>query len=111
VLSVYNHLIVSTMCRIASKFFSLGQVIETVRGGGVFQPAIDDAIRKLDQGEWVSAVSSISIRAPAAQYYHSTWFDSTDTHFPGRQSESAKSASTRRNETIQMGNVSPPACQ
>lgn len=37
-----------------SKFFSLGQVIETVRGGGVFQPAIDDAIKKLGQGEWVS---------------------------------------------------------
>lgn len=36
-----------------SKFFSLGQVIETVRGGGVFQPAIDDAIKKLGQGEWV----------------------------------------------------------
>lgn len=40
--------------RILSKFFSLGQVIETVRGGGVFQPAIDDAIKKLGQGEWVS---------------------------------------------------------
>ncbi|KAJ9092616.1 hypothetical protein QFC19_008654 [Naganishia cerealis] len=39
---------------VLSKYFSSGQVIETVRGGGVFQPAIDDAIRKLDQGEWVS---------------------------------------------------------
>lgn len=42
-----------TICSIMSKFFSLGQVIETVRGGGIFQPAIDDAIRKLGDGEWV----------------------------------------------------------
>jgi monolysocardiolipin acyltransferase len=28
-------------------------VIETVRGGGIFQPAIDEAIKKLQDGEWV----------------------------------------------------------
>jgi hypothetical protein len=40
--------------RIFSKFFTLGQVIETVRGGGIFQPAIDEAIKKLQAGDWVS---------------------------------------------------------
>ena len=39
--------------RIFSKFFTLGQVIETVRGGGIFQPAIDEAIKKLQAGDWV----------------------------------------------------------
>src|SRR4051812_36446416 len=39
--------------RLHSKFFTLGQVIETVRGGGIFQPAIDEAIQKLQAGEWV----------------------------------------------------------
>ena len=38
-----------------SKFFRYGQVIETFRGRGVFQPAIDDAIEKLNRGEWVRA--------------------------------------------------------
>jgi hypothetical protein len=39
--------------RIFSKFFTLGQVIETIRGGGIFQPAIDEAIKKLQAGDWV----------------------------------------------------------
>jgi monolysocardiolipin acyltransferase len=36
-----------------SRFFDRGQVIETVRGGGVFQPAIDRAVKLLQDGEWV----------------------------------------------------------
>ncbi|KAI1789890.1 acyltransferase-domain-containing protein [Ganoderma leucocontextum] len=36
-----------------STFFRYGQVIETFRGDGIFQPAIDDAIQKLNCGEWV----------------------------------------------------------
>jgi hypothetical protein len=59
-----------------SKFFSLGQVIETVRGGGVFQPAIDDAIKKLGQGEWVCRAMSVGLRAD--QVY-------TGTPLSGRQ--------------------------
>jgi len=35
-----------------SKFFELGQVINTERGGGVFQPAIDQAVKLLQDGEW-----------------------------------------------------------
>lgn len=37
-----------------SKFFGLGQVIETVRGGGIYQKGVDDAIRKVEEGGWVS---------------------------------------------------------
>ncbi|KAM5541648.1 hypothetical protein V8D89_004838 [Ganoderma adspersum] len=36
-----------------STFFRYGQVIETFRGSGIFQPAIDDAIQKLNCGEWI----------------------------------------------------------
>ncbi|GMK57045.1 hypothetical protein CspeluHIS016_0308850 [Cutaneotrichosporon spelunceum] len=38
---------------VLSKFFSLGQVIETVRGGGIYQPGVDDAIRKVEEGGWI----------------------------------------------------------
>ena len=37
-----------------SKFFELGQVINTERGGGMFQPAVDEAVQRLQDGEWVS---------------------------------------------------------
>ena len=43
-----------SLASVFSKFFRYGQVIETFRGGGIFQPAIDDAIQKLNCGEWVS---------------------------------------------------------
>ncbi|KAI0357101.1 acyltransferase-domain-containing protein [Trametes cingulata] len=36
-----------------STFFRCGQVIETFRGKGIFQPAIDSAIEKVNQGEWI----------------------------------------------------------
>lgn len=36
-----------------SKFFTNGQCIETHRGGGINQPAIDQAIEKLNEGDWV----------------------------------------------------------
>ncbi|WWC61124.1 uncharacterized protein I303_103703 [Kwoniella dejecticola CBS 10117] len=36
-----------------SKFFDLGQVIETHRGGGIFQPAVDRAVKLLQDGSWV----------------------------------------------------------
>lgn len=34
-------------------FFRNGQVIETVRGGGVHQPAVDLAVEKLNAGAWI----------------------------------------------------------
>ena len=39
---------------LVSKFFPLGQVIETVRGAGIYQPALDTAIKRVDDGGWVS---------------------------------------------------------
>jgi hypothetical protein len=42
-----------------AKFFSAGQVIETHRGKGIFQPAVDQAIKLLQDGEWVSATPAL----------------------------------------------------
>jgi monolysocardiolipin acyltransferase len=36
-----------------SSFFRLGQVLETFRGNGIYQPSIDSAIQKLDNGAWI----------------------------------------------------------
>jgi hypothetical protein len=36
-----------------SAFFRSGQVLETIRGGGIFQPAVDEAIKLVQNGEWV----------------------------------------------------------
>lgn len=38
---------------VLSEFFRQGQVIETFRGQGVFQPAVDLAIEKVNQGDWL----------------------------------------------------------
>ncbi|CEQ38742.1 SPOSA6832_00199, partial [Sporobolomyces salmonicolor] len=40
-------------------FFEKGQVIETFRGKGIYQEAIDEATRKLDQGNWVRVSFSL----------------------------------------------------
>jgi monolysocardiolipin acyltransferase len=42
--------------RVLSSFFRAGQVLETFRGKGVHQPAVDNAIRLLDEGHWVGIV-------------------------------------------------------
>lgn len=39
--------------RFTKWFFKAGQVIETHRGKGIYQEAIDLAARKVDQGNWV----------------------------------------------------------
>lgn len=36
-----------------SVFFALGQAIPTIRGSGIYQPAVDFAIRKANQGGWI----------------------------------------------------------
>jgi len=36
-----------------SAFFRQGQVLETFRGDGIFQPAVDAAIEKLNHGAWI----------------------------------------------------------
>lgn len=47
-------------CRLLSGFFRAGQVIETFRGKGVYQLAVEEAIQKLNNARWVSTP-----RAPA----------------------------------------------
>lgn len=60
-----------------SKFFNLGQVIETHRGAGIFQEAIDRAVKLLQEGNWVSLELKI-------QRYCLTYiFLPQDSHFPG----------------------------
>lgn len=44
--------------RFDSWFFRKGQVIETFRGKGIYQRAIDEATEKLDQGRWVRQMFS-----------------------------------------------------
>ncbi|RSH91981.1 hypothetical protein EHS25_009352 [Saitozyma podzolica] len=47
-----------------SRFFTLGQVIETYRGGGIFQPAVDEAVRLLQSGEWIHIFPEGKINQP-----------------------------------------------
>ncbi|KAF9057457.1 hypothetical protein BJ165DRAFT_1333965, partial [Panaeolus papilionaceus] len=47
-----------------SAFFRLGQIFETFRGQGIYQPAVDAAIRKLDEGSWVHLFSESKINQP-----------------------------------------------
>jgi hypothetical protein len=55
-----------------SKFFDLGQVINTERGGGVFQPAVDQAVKLLQDGEWVSQVTLQLTQTAAKAHVRST---------------------------------------
>lgn len=41
---------------VMSRFFELGQVISTVRGQGIYQPAVDLAIRRVEEGGWVGGL-------------------------------------------------------
>ena len=47
------------LCSVFSAFFRKGQVLETFRGAGIYQPAIDTAIEKLRAGAWVRLASHI----------------------------------------------------
>lgn len=42
-----------------SAFFRKGQVLETFRGKGIYQTAVDKAIENLNQGEWVCQQGTI----------------------------------------------------
>jgi hypothetical protein len=89
--------------RIFSKFFTLGQVIETVRGGGIFQPAIDEAIKKLQAGDWVSIGPRPVVDIHGADVSSLTAL--SGPHLPGRKGQSSLAASPRWTDTLQMGNV------
>ncbi|KAF7789140.1 hypothetical protein EIP86_000077 [Pleurotus ostreatoroseus] len=47
-----------------SAFFRKGQVLETFRGTGIFQPAIDTAICKLNNGAWVHLFGEGKVNQP-----------------------------------------------
>ncbi|KAK7681751.1 hypothetical protein QCA50_015098 [Cerrena zonata] len=47
-----------------SVFFRKGQVIETFRGGGIFQPAVDTAVDKLNEGAWIHLFGEGKVNQP-----------------------------------------------
>lgn len=87
--------------RIFSKFFTLGQVIETVRGGGIFQPAIDEAIKKLQAGDWVSTGPWSVVHIHGAHVSDvSSLAGLSGPHLPGRKGQPGLAASSRRTDTV-----------
>jgi monolysocardiolipin acyltransferase len=52
---------------IFSAFFRKGQVLETFRGNGVFQPAVDTAIAKLNKGDWVHLFGEGKVNQPGIE--------------------------------------------
>ena len=49
-----------------STFFRLGQTIETFRGQGIYQKAVDAASHKVDNGGWVHLFSEGKVNQPQA---------------------------------------------
>ncbi|KAJ4472162.1 acyltransferase-domain-containing protein [Lentinula aciculospora] len=47
-----------------STFFRYGQVLETFRGKGIYQPAVNNAIDKLNQGCWVHLFGEGKVNQP-----------------------------------------------
>ncbi|KAJ7638514.1 acyltransferase-domain-containing protein [Roridomyces roridus] len=47
-----------------STFFRSGQVLETVRGNGIYQPSVDAAIEKLNRGNWVHLFCEGKVNQP-----------------------------------------------
>lgn len=45
-------------------FFRAGQVFETFRGGGIYQAAVDDSIKELNEGNWVHVFPEGKINQP-----------------------------------------------
>ena len=52
-----THSDTTLLASVFSTFFRHGQVLETFRGKGVYQPAVDAAIEKLGKGDWVSLIA------------------------------------------------------
>lgn len=49
-----------------STFFRLGQTLETMRGKGIYQPAVDFAIDQLNKGGWVHLYAEGKVNQPDA---------------------------------------------
>ncbi|TRM68468.1 acyltransferase-domain-containing protein [Schizophyllum amplum] len=47
-----------------SYFFRNGQVLETFRGKGIYQPSVDTAIAKLDRGDWIHLFGEGKVNQP-----------------------------------------------
>ncbi|EKM51113.1 uncharacterized protein PHACADRAFT_151674 [Phanerochaete carnosa HHB-10118-sp] len=47
-----------------SAFFRSGQVLETFRGQGIYQPAVDVAIENLNHGEWIHLFGEGKVHQP-----------------------------------------------
>ncbi|KAG1753707.1 acyltransferase-domain-containing protein [Suillus paluster] len=47
-----------------SAFFRKGQVLETFRGNGIFQPSVDTAIKQLNEGHWVHLFGEGRVNQP-----------------------------------------------
>ncbi|KAF8974690.1 acyltransferase-domain-containing protein [Flammula alnicola] len=47
-----------------SAFFTLGQTLETFRGNGIYQDAVNTAIQKIDQGGWVHLYGEGKVNQP-----------------------------------------------
>ncbi|KAF9268218.1 hypothetical protein L218DRAFT_918649 [Marasmius fiardii PR-910] len=47
-----------------SAFFRKGQVIETFRGKGIYQPAVETAIEKLNRGDWIHLFGEGKVNQP-----------------------------------------------
>lgn len=47
-----------------SAFFRKGQVLETFRGNGIFQPSVDVAITRLNEGHWVHLFGEGKVNQP-----------------------------------------------
>ena len=58
----------SVLGSIFSAFFRSGQVLETFRGAGVYQEAVDVAIKRLDEGKWVSNLMLFYISSLLSMY-------------------------------------------
>lgn len=88
-----------------SAFFRAGQVIETFRGNGVYQPAVEEAISKLNDGRWVCFSVPILFLLIGAQQLAT--YSITGSHVPRGQSQSTVSEPRGWVIPLQMGNVSP----
>ncbi|KAJ8086203.1 Lyso-phosphatidylcholine acyltransferase [Marasmius tenuissimus] len=47
-----------------SAFFRKGQVLETFRGKGIYQPAVETAIEKLNKGDWIHLFGEGKVNQP-----------------------------------------------
>lgn len=96
------------MNRILTKFFTKGQVIETDRWGGIFQPAIKACSERLGKGDWVRTHTRAGRRAhPSRLTPHAA--RRTGPRLPRRQVQSGISQSGVRGGPVvpvQVGRVS-----